>query len=88
MAAQDFDATTTPQDVVSVLSLEAGKEYAIQNLSGRATLYFRSAPTAPDMSARAFEVSPKQVGYINGDEPTWVWTDSAFGSQAIVDETA
>ncbi len=85
MAAQDFDATTAPVNIVAALSLASGR-YTIQNVSTVASLFVRSASTAPAATARGFRLESGGHGMISGDEATYVWTDDLAGCPAIVDE--
>ena len=88
MAAVDFDATETPQDLVGALSLTAGTLYAGQNLSTFATLLFREAAATPGGGDRAFRVEAggpftlKPTG-----NPIWCWTDDPAGAPLILDES-
>ena len=88
MAALDFDATTSPQDVVAALSLTANTLYARQNLSTIATAFFREAAAMPGAGARAFRV---EAGGPFTLKPTgdaiWVWTDEAAGCPLILSES-
>ena len=88
MASQDFDATETPQNIVSVLGLVIGTRYLAQNLSTINTLKFRESPGAPDASARAFRI---ESGGVFSLEPQtgvgfWIWSDDAAGCPVVVSE--
>lgn len=85
MAALDFDATTTPRDVVAALSLTAQSIYAAQNTSTTATLFVREAAAAPTPGARAFKVeagSPFELRPLG--EPIYLWTDDPQGCPVIL----
>lgn len=90
MPSQDFDATTTPQDIVAALSLTAGTRYTGQNVSTFATLRVRQAAGAPAASDRAHKI--EAGGSFTIDPQTgqgvFVWTDEADGAAVIVTEAA
>ena len=87
MASQDFDATTTPQDIVAALSLTAGKLYFCQNVSTTATLRIRDAATAPAATERALRVEAGGDFSIRpGGDGLWLWTDEPGGCPVIVTE--
>ena len=88
MAAVDFDATATPQDVVAAVGLMRGRAYTAQNASTVATVYVREAATAPAPTGRAFRVEAggnftvKPTG-----SPIWCWTDDPAGCPVILAES-
>ena len=90
MASHDFDATTTPQNVASVLGLTDGTTYEGQNVSTPgATLFMRSAASAPSADDRAFRVESGGVFLIKPEgDPLWLWTDDASGCRVIINEAA
>ena len=86
MAAQDFDATNTPRDLVAALGLAAGTKYLIQNVSTVATLRVREAASAPAATARAFKVEaggPLSIRPKAG-QGVWLWTDDRGGSCPVI----
>ena len=88
MASHDFDATTTPQDVVAALSLTAGTTYTGQNVDTIATLRVREAATAPAATDRAHKIEAGGQFTIAPDpgEGIYVWTDDPAGCAVIVTE--
>ena len=88
MPSQDFDATTTPQDVVAALSLTDGTRYTGQNVSTVATLRVRQATGAPAPTARAHKVEAGGSFTIEpmAGQGVFVWTDEAGGCAVIVTE--
>ena len=86
MAAQDFDATAVPQDVVAVLSLTNGKSYTCQNVSTTSTLFVREQAAMPDVTDRAFKIESGGHVTIKPDgTPVWMWSDPD-GAAVIVEE--
>ena len=88
MASQDFDATTVPQDIISVLNLTAGSAYTCQNVDAISTLRFREAATVPDAIARAHKI--EAGGHFTFEPQTgqliYLWTDDPRGCKVIVTE--
>ena len=77
MASKDFTATDVPRSLESVLGLQIGTTYYLQNVSASASLRLRSAAVKPAASARAhiiqsggdITISPQM------NVATWAWTD-------------
>ena len=87
MAAQDFDATTVPQDIVAALGLVPGTIYSAQNIGTVSTLYIREDSAVPEPTARAFRI--ESGGHFTCSptgNPIWLWTDDAGGCPVHVDE--
>ena len=89
MAAQDFNATTTPRDIVDELGLVVGTRYTIQNVSTVATLRFREAVTPPSPDARAFRAEAGSAFALkpDGTNGIFLWTDDAEGAPVICSES-
>ena len=87
MAAQDFDATGQPVDVIAALNLRHGTAYFGMNLSTVATLLIRSATTVPTSGARAFRVEPGGTFTLRPTgEAIYLWTDDPQGCAVLLDE--
>ena len=87
MAAVDFDATTTPQDVFAELSLTVGVSYTGQNVDTKATLFVREDSAVPAVTARAFRV--ESGGYFTlkiAADPIYLWTDDSDGCAVLFTE--
>ena len=89
MAAVDFDATTTPQDVFAALSFTVGVSYTGQNVDAKATLFVREDIAVPLVTARAFRV--ESGGYftlksVATADQAFLWTDDADGCAVIFTE--
>ena len=83
----DFDATTTPQDIVSVLSLTTERWYTLFNASTTATLFHREAAQAPDPTGRKNRIEAGSGCTIqHTDAPIWFWTDDPAGCPVLVTE--
>ena len=87
MAAQDFDATDAPRDIVAVLGLSNGTSYTAMNLGPTGTLFMREQTGAPTTSDRAFKIEVGSPFTIQptGD-PIWFWSDP--GGVAVIVEDA
>ena len=88
MAAMDFDATSTPEDIVSDLGLAVGTTYVGQNISTTATLFTRPSNTAVTVANRAFRVEAGGVFTLTPETgvEVFVWTDDENGCPVIVDK--
>ena len=88
MASQDFDATGTPTNVVSALSLASGTRYTGQNVSTTGTLFVRESASMPNTTDRAFKVEAGGNFTFKVDVALWLWTDDDAGCPVILDEAA
>ena len=88
MAAQDFDATMTPVDVVAALNLNTGIAYSVQNVGTGPTLFIRDSATAPSPGDRAFRVEAGGAFSIRPEAniPIYLWTDDTEGCPVIITE--
>ena len=95
MAAQDFDATSVPRDIVGALNLKAGQRYACQNVSTTATLYFRSQirlenDARPAVTDRAFRIEAGGNFRLKPEAGIVIclWTADPAGCPVVVDDAA
>ena len=78
MADRNFNATGTPQNINSVLSLTAGAKRRIQNVDPAAALYLREAAVMPTGGAlRGFRLAPYDDAYweVTASVGMWAWTN-------------
>ena len=77
MASRNFDATRDPRNLATVLSLQNGTVYFLQNVDARATLRLRQAAVKPSPGMRAHKIEAGGDLMIQPDAVagTWVWTD-------------
>ena len=80
----DFDATAVPRAVDTILSLDDGVLFWVQNVDPIASLRFRTATAAPASTDRAHIISSGGSFYITPDSvaPIWLWTDD--GTCAVI----
>ena len=78
MASRNFDATRDPRNLDTLLNLQSGTTYFIQNVDARATLRLRQAAVKPSSGMRAHKIEAGGDLLIQPDSAaggTWVWTD-------------
>ena len=88
MASRNFNATSTPQSIASVVVLTDGQQYVGQNVSTTATLFVREAAVQPAPTMRAHRHESGAFFYFTpgGTTSLWAWTDDPAGCAVIVTE--
>ena len=76
--------TAAPVDIVAALVLELGVPWGAQNISVRATIYWKWADAAPPADDNAGRIRPGEsldftLPTSGGPLKLWVWTDEATG---------
>ena len=85
MASRNFDASTTPRSLETVLGLPVGASCWLQNLSPSATLLIRQAAVAPAADTRAHKIFAGEdvVVQVDSDSRLWCWTLDPEGCPVI-----
>ena len=92
MATQILELTTTPQDVVSELSLEIGTIYSFQalgksNKGVAPTIRLVEQPTddaAPDLTTRGKEYANGQIGALQPQPDHAIYAYSLWGTTTLI----